>query len=91
VSVSPAQDTAERERSLLLKNIDLYKTGRFAKAEENFSLIVTRLPNSPLITVNHLMLIKSQYKRDQYIEAINEALAIVTSDYNALKQRSTPG
>jgi ABC-type branched-subunit amino acid transport system substrate-binding protein len=73
VSVSPAQDTAERERSLLLKNIDLYKTGRFAKAEENFSLIVTRLPNSPLITVNHLMLIKSQYKRDQYIEAINEA------------------
>jgi ABC-type branched-subunit amino acid transport system substrate-binding protein len=73
LSRTMAQDTIERERSLLLKNIDLYKTGRYAKAEENFSLIVERLPNSPFITANHLMLVKTYYKKGQYKTALEFA------------------
>ncbi len=68
-----AQDTKEREREILSKNIDLYKTGRYEKAVQNFSLMVERLPDSPFLTTNFLMKAKSEYKNQQYLASLQSA------------------
>ena len=74
-----AQNTTQREREILNKNIEFYQTGKYEKAEHNFSLMVTRLPNSTFITTNHLMLIKSQYKNKNDLAAINSAKEFLKS------------
>jgi ABC-type branched-subunit amino acid transport system substrate-binding protein/outer membrane protein assembly factor BamD (BamD/ComL family) len=68
----PAQDYSEREKVIFEKNLLLYTQGDFEQAEQNFSLVITRLPNSPLLTTNYLMLIKSQYKAGNYSATINQ-------------------
>jgi len=74
-----AQNAIQREREILNKNIEFYRTGKYEKAEQNFSLMVLRLPNSMFITTNHLMLIKSQYKSKKYPDAINSAKEFLKS------------
>ena len=78
-SVLNAQSTTQREREILNKNIEFYQTGKYEKAEQNFSLMVSRLPNSTFITTNHLMLIKSQYKNKKDLAAINSAKEFLKS------------
>jgi ABC-type branched-subunit amino acid transport system substrate-binding protein len=65
-----AQDTRQRERTILEKNIDLYKAGKYEKAEQNFNLIIDRIPNSVFITINYLMWAKSKYKLQDYKGAL---------------------
>jgi outer membrane protein assembly factor BamD (BamD/ComL family) len=65
-----AQQSLEREKFILEKNIQLYQQGNYNQAEQNFSLLVTKLPNSPLLTTNYLMLVKSKYKLGDYINTI---------------------
>jgi ABC-type branched-subunit amino acid transport system substrate-binding protein len=65
-----AQDPVERERDLLYRNIDLYRSGRYEKAIQNFSLMIERLPESRFITTNYLMKAKSEYKNGQYMASL---------------------
>ena len=65
-----AQDTRQRELAILEKNVDLYKAGKYEKAEQNFNLIIDRLPNSVFITINYLMWAKSKYKLQDYRAAL---------------------
>jgi branched-chain amino acid transport system substrate-binding protein len=74
---SPAQDLLARERELLYKNIDLYKTGRYEKAIQNFTLMIERLPDSPFLTTNYLMKAKSEYKDAQYTSSLQSAKSFV--------------
>ncbi len=67
-----AQQSLEREKFILEKNVQLYQQGNYNQAEQNFSLLVTKLPNSPLLTTNYLMLVKSKYKLGDYINTIEE-------------------
>lgn len=64
------QDVLTRERELLYKNIDLYKTGRYEKAIQNFTLMIDRLPDSPFLTTNFMMKAKSEYKDAQYTTSL---------------------
>jgi len=73
-----AQDPIVRERELLYKNIDLYKTGRFEKAVQNFTLMIERLPDSPFITTNYLMKAKSEYKNGQYMASLESAKTFIS-------------
>jgi ABC-type branched-subunit amino acid transport system substrate-binding protein len=78
-----AQDSAQREYALLLKNIELYKQGRYKKAEQNFALVIARLPGSKLLTINYLMLTKSKYKQKDYSGAINMCKEYESKFYNS--------
>lgn len=71
IQLSIGQDSAQREYSLLLNNIELYKQGRYKKAEQGFILVINRLPNSRYISTNYLMLIKCKYKLSDYENAID--------------------
>jgi tetratricopeptide (TPR) repeat protein len=64
-----SQNPLERERNLFYRNVDLYKKSDYIKAEQNFQIIVERLPNSIYFTSNYLMLTKTKYKLGQYTEA----------------------
>jgi ABC-type branched-subunit amino acid transport system substrate-binding protein len=70
VTALSAQDIQQREYSILEKNLELYKTGKYEKAEQNFSLIITRLPNSVFITTNYLLWAKCKYKLQDYKGAL---------------------
>jgi ABC-type branched-subunit amino acid transport system substrate-binding protein len=72
VSVIPAQNSSERERAIFEKNLSFYTQGDFEQAEQNFALVITKLPDSPLLTTNYLMLIKSQYKQGNYTATIDQ-------------------
>lgn len=65
------QDSMQRERDILNANLNLYQSGQYEKSEQNFSLMVSRLPESRFVTTNYLMLAKSQYKNGKFEEAIN--------------------
>ncbi|MCK4561066.1 MAG: penicillin-binding protein activator [Calditrichia bacterium] len=65
-----AQNYSEREKAIFEKNLLLYAHGDYEQAEQNFALVITKLPNSPLLTTNYLMLIKSQYKLGDYTVTI---------------------
>jgi ABC-type branched-subunit amino acid transport system substrate-binding protein len=64
-----SQDPLERERNLFYRNVDLYKKSDYTKAEQNFQIIVDRLPNSIFFTSNYLMLTKTKYKLGYYAES----------------------
>jgi ABC-type branched-subunit amino acid transport system substrate-binding protein len=66
-----SQNLKQREEALFKNNLEQYKTGRYDKAEQNFSLVIQRLPNSIFLTTNYLMLSKSKYKLDKYTESID--------------------
>ena len=74
-----AQDAGQREQEILNRNIQLYKTGMYDKAEQNFALMVSRLPDSRFITTNYLMLAKSQYKNSNYMASINTAKNFIST------------
>jgi ABC-type branched-subunit amino acid transport system substrate-binding protein len=66
------QNYSQREKSILKANIELYRQGDFKKAEQNFALVITKLPQSSLITTNYLMLVKTQYKMKDYVSALEQ-------------------
>ena len=65
-----AQNYSDREKAIFEKNLKLYTNGEYKQAEQNFSLVITKLPDSPLTTANYLMLIKSRYKLNDYTSTI---------------------
>ena len=67
-----AQDNSDREKIIFQNNLRLYEQGDYEHARQNFELVVTKLPQSPLITSNYLMLIKSLYKLKNYTDAIED-------------------
>ena len=81
-----AQNSSAREKAIFEKNLLLYTQGDFESAEQNFALVITKLPNSPLLTTNYLMLIKSQYKVGNYMATIEQGKSFMTkfpkSSYN---------
>lgn len=68
-----SQNLSEREKNIFLQNVNLYRGGNFQQAEQNFALVITKLPDSPLLTSNYLMLVKSQYKLGDYSSTIEHA------------------
>jgi len=64
------QNYSQREKSIFTSNVELYRQGEYQKAEQNFALVITKLPESAYITSNYLMLVKSQYKRRDYLSAL---------------------
>ena len=69
-SIVFAQDNSDREKIIFENNLRLYEQGDYELARQNFELVVTKLPQSPLITTNYLMLIKSLYKLKNYTDVI---------------------
>jgi ABC-type branched-subunit amino acid transport system substrate-binding protein len=65
-----AQESSKREKAIFDKNVQLYRQGEYKQVEQNFALLISKLPDSPLLTSNYLMLIKSQYKLGDYTTAI---------------------
>lgn len=65
-----AQKAPEREWTIFRKGVDDYQAGKYLDAEKNFSTMITKLPNTKLITANYLMLAKTQYKLGKYNESI---------------------
>ena len=73
ISSLHAQNVKQREREILAKNIEFYRTGRYEKAEQNFAVMITRLPSSSYYTTNYLMYTKTIYKLGKYGESIEQA------------------
>jgi ABC-type branched-subunit amino acid transport system substrate-binding protein/outer membrane protein assembly factor BamD (BamD/ComL family) len=73
VNIVSAQKYSEREKAIFEKNLLLYTQGDFKQAEQNFALVISKLPDSPLLTTNFLMLIKSQYKNGNYTKTIDQS------------------
>jgi len=69
-SLLMGQNYSQREKLIFNSNVELYRQGEYEKAEQNFALVITKLPGSTYITSNYLMLVKSQYKRRDYITAL---------------------
>ncbi len=65
-----AQKASQRELTIFRKGISDYQNGVYNKAVENFKLVISKLPNSPLLTANYLMLAKTQYKQGQYSQSL---------------------
>ena len=65
-----AQKAPEREWTIFRKGVDDYQAGKYSEAEKNFSTMISKLPNTKLITANYLMLAKTQYKLGKYEESI---------------------
>jgi ABC-type branched-subunit amino acid transport system substrate-binding protein len=84
ISAVAAQNFSSREKSIFEKNLELYREGNYKQAEQNFALVVAKLPESAYITSNYLMLVKSQYKLGDYVSAIDQAKTFLTrfSDSN---------
>jgi len=70
INNSNAQDASEREWTIFQKGLNEYEQGQFTRAEENFSLVISKLPDTRLLTANYLMLAKSRYKVGKYNESI---------------------
>jgi ABC-type branched-subunit amino acid transport system substrate-binding protein/TolA-binding protein len=81
-----AQNSSDRERAIFEKNLLLYTQGDYEQAEQNFALVITKLPDSPLLTTNYLMLVKSQYKVGNYTGTIDQGKSFLKkfpkSSYN---------
>lgn len=72
ISVS-AQDVFQREKQLFERGLQDYKNKNYKAAEQNFATVVSRLPNNSFLTANYLMLVKAQYKLEDYAAALNTA------------------
>ncbi len=69
-SLLMGQNYSQREKSIFKSNVELYRQGKYEKAEQNFALVISKLPDSAYLTSNYLMLVKSQYKMRDYISAL---------------------
>lgn len=69
-SILVGQNSSQREKSIFNSNVELDSQGEYEKAEQNFALVISKLPNSAYLTTNYLMLVKSQYKRGDYLSSI---------------------
>jgi branched-chain amino acid transport system substrate-binding protein len=65
-----AQKASEREWTIFRKGVDDYQAGNYKDAEQNFSTMISKIPDNKLITANYLMLAKTQYKLGKYEESI---------------------
>jgi ABC-type branched-subunit amino acid transport system substrate-binding protein len=83
ISASAAQNFSAREKSIFEKNLELYREGDYKQAEQNFALVVAKLPESAYITSNYLMLVKSQYKLGDYVSAIDQAKIFLSKFSNS--------
>ena len=83
ISASAAQSFSAREKSIFEKNLELYREGDYKQAEQNFALVVAKLPESAYITSNYLMLVKSQYKLGDYVSAIDQAKIFLSKFSNS--------
>jgi ABC-type branched-subunit amino acid transport system substrate-binding protein len=64
------QKASQREQDIFRRGLQDYQSGLFAKAAQNFQLVIQRLPNTQLLTANYLMLAKSQYQLQKYDSAL---------------------
>ncbi len=69
-SLAFPQEASRREKTIFQKGVRDYLQGNYDKAAENFSLVISKLPNSRLLTANYLMLAKTQYKRGEYTTSL---------------------
>lgn len=83
ISAAAAQNFSAREKSIFEKNLELYREGDYKQAEQNFALVVAKLPESAYITSNYLMLVKSQYKLGDYVSAIDQAKIFLSKFSNS--------
>lgn len=65
-----SQVVSAREKAIFQKGVRDYLQGNYDKAAKNFSLVISKLPNSSLLTANYLMLAKTQYKRGEYTTSL---------------------
>jgi len=72
ISSTFSQNLSDREKAIFEKNLLLYTQGDYGQAKQNFALVITKLPDSPFLTTNYLMLIKSQYKLGDYTTTIDQ-------------------
>jgi ABC-type branched-subunit amino acid transport system substrate-binding protein len=61
-----AQNASSREWTIFHKGLAEYNNGNYDMARQSFSLMISKLPNSQLSTINHLMLAKTNYKTADY-------------------------
>ncbi|MBN1545292.1 MAG: penicillin-binding protein activator, partial [Syntrophaceae bacterium] len=61
-----SQSASKREWTIFQKGVQEYKQGAYKSAEEHFSLVLEKLPNSQLLTAYRLMLAKTRYKLEDY-------------------------
>ena len=66
ISLGLSQTANPREKAIFQKGVRDYLQGNYDRAAKTFSLVISKLPNSPLLTANYLMLAKTQYKRGEY-------------------------
>jgi branched-chain amino acid transport system substrate-binding protein len=78
-----AQKTPEREWTIFRKGVDDYQNGKYNDAEKNFSTMISKLPNTRLITANYLMLAKTQYKLGKYEESLKTCDLFIGSFQNS--------
>ena len=69
IQFATAQTASQREWTIFDKGVLDYTQGNYEKAAENFQLVISKLPNSPLITANYLMLAKTLYKQKQFVKS----------------------
>lgn len=67
-----AQNVSSREWGIFNKGLAEYNNGNFETARQSFSLMINKLPDSPLTTVNHLMLAKTNYKSADYQTSLQQ-------------------
>ena len=77
------QTAAQKEKDIFVYNLGLYQQKDYQKAEKNFAILVSKLPDSPLRTTNYLMLIKSQYKLGDYVVAIDHSKTFIETYPNS--------
>lgn len=63
---SYSQNASSREWTIFQKGLAEYNSGNYDLARQSFSLMISKLPNSMLITANYLMLAKTNYKTADY-------------------------
>ena len=61
-----AQNASSREWTIFRKGVAEYQKGNYDMARQSFSLMISKLSNSPLTTANKLMLAKTNYKSGDY-------------------------
>lgn len=61
-----AQNASSREWAIFRNGVAEYQQGNYDVARQSFSLMISKLPNSPLLTANKLMLAKTNYKSGDY-------------------------
>lgn len=72
VNSATAQKASKREWDIFRNGVEQYQNGDYAGAEKNFSLVISKLHKSKLVTANYLMLAKAQYKNGSYNNSLQQ-------------------